>query len=227
MKISTVVCTSNERDTILGRLEQLWGAAPEGWQVEVVVVDNHSTDGTREVLAGLEAANLQVIYQRRRRSAGACWRVAIAHLSGQYVWFDRATPGDAAVLAGLLAEVDDEAVAIYSAPPEGPDKRDGVTRLVNALFGGGLDDVLGASKLVRTDVLKALNVWGEGIALEASITAALLRARLAIRQVPVAGHAAWQPTSSEWLAAVGAVLSARVDPSPVWKRGRRATLSDT
>ena len=227
MKVSTVVCTSNERETILGRLERLWGAAPEGWQVEVVVVDNYSTDGTRDALRGLEAASLQVIYQRRRQSPGACWRSAITHLSGEYVWFDRTLSGDATVLAGLLAEVDDEAAAIYSAPPEKPGKRDGVTRLVNALFGGDLDDVLGASKLVRADVLKALNVWGDGISLEASITVALLRARLAIQQVPVAGHVPWQPTTSEWLAAVGAVLSARVDPSPVWKRGRRGTLSDT
>jgi hypothetical protein len=76
-------------------------------------------------------------------------------------------------------------------------------------------------------VLKALNVWGDGIALEASITVGLLRAGLAIRQVPLAGHGARQPTAPEWLAAVGMVLSARVDPSPIWKRGRRVLLSDT
>ena len=51
MKVSTIVCAGDERDPILERLERLWSAAPDGWQVEVVVI---STDGACDVLRDLE-----------------------------------------------------------------------------------------------------------------------------------------------------------------------------
>jgi glycosyltransferase involved in cell wall biosynthesis len=228
MKLSIVVCVRNQRDTILSTLDRLWTVAANGWEIEVVVVDSHSTDGTRDLLRSLDTANLQVIYQPQWQQRGACWRAALPHLSGDYVLF-RANPTGPALadLDSLLASVEDNSVAIYSAPPvdEGARfKRDAVTRLLNTLFDGDLSDVLGASKLVQAAILKALNLSGSGMGLEIDLTIKLLRAGLEIRQVPTETQAQLSKIGRrERLAALGAVLSARLDPSPVWKPGQRPT----
>ncbi len=51
MKLSVIVCVFNERETILELLERVQMAElGPGWEREVIVVDNCSTDGTRELL---------------------------------------------------------------------------------------------------------------------------------------------------------------------------------
>lgn len=224
MKLSIILCAHNWRDTILSTLNRLWEAAPAGWQVEAIVIDNHSTDGTRDMLQGLEMANLQVIYQPRRQREGACWRAAAVHLSGDYVLIDRLlperTPTD---LAPLLAEARRGAVAVYTAPPgepDAPENRDLTTRLVNALFGGDLRDVLGGSKLIRGDVAKALNLHGDGPSFDIALTTKLLRARIKIQQVTLEGHTR-TPKKRIGASALWTLLSARLGLSPIWKAGQR------
>ncbi|MEK7277428.1 MAG: glycosyltransferase, partial [Chloroflexota bacterium] len=66
MKLSVIVCAYNERDTILTALERIQ-AVDFGADVttEIIVVDNCSTDGTRELLQTVTASNVKAIYQPR------------------------------------------------------------------------------------------------------------------------------------------------------------------
>ena len=51
MKLSIIICAYNERATILDAIDQAHAVdLGAGWQKEIIVVDNFSTDGTRDLL---------------------------------------------------------------------------------------------------------------------------------------------------------------------------------
>ncbi len=63
MRLSIIVCVYNERDTVLMVLERIQAVDfGPGVETEIIVVDNCSTDGTRDLLQTLTAPNLKVIY---------------------------------------------------------------------------------------------------------------------------------------------------------------------
>src|SRR5258708_36711006 len=91
MKLSIFVCAYNERATILTLLERVQAVDfGPGVETEILVVDNCSTDGTRELLQTLSAPNLQVIYQARNMGKGLSIRTAIEHRTGDYGWIQDA-----------------------------------------------------------------------------------------------------------------------------------------
>ena len=85
MKLSIIVCAYNERDTILTVLERIQ-AVDFGPEVatEIIVVDNCSTDGTRELLKGVTASNVRVILQPRNMGKGMSIRMAVEAMTGEY-----------------------------------------------------------------------------------------------------------------------------------------------
>ena len=88
MKLSVIVCVFNERETILELLERVQQAElGAGWEREVIVVDNHSTDGTAELLqqyTGTLRSNLTVVLQAENRGKGNSVRTAIPLCSGDF-----------------------------------------------------------------------------------------------------------------------------------------------
>jgi len=87
MKLSIIVCTFNEKDTIRELIRRAQHAVlPDGWDREIFVVDNLSTDGTREQLAELEdAESLYVIYQTVNKGKSHSVRRAIPLCTGDLI----------------------------------------------------------------------------------------------------------------------------------------------
>ena len=85
MKLSIIVCAYNERDTILTVLERIQAVAfgPDV-QTEIIVVDNCSTDGTRDLLQAVTAPNVCVILQPRIMGKGMSVRTAVEAMTGDY-----------------------------------------------------------------------------------------------------------------------------------------------
>ncbi|HEC36368.1 MAG TPA: glycosyltransferase family 2 protein, partial [Anaerolineae bacterium] len=89
MRLSIIVCVYNERDTILTVLDRVRAVdLGPGWEKEIIVVDNFSTDGTRELLQGLNLPDVQVIFHSRNMGKGTSVRTAIPHCTGDYsiIW---------------------------------------------------------------------------------------------------------------------------------------------
>ncbi|SVD23245.1 uncharacterized protein METZ01_LOCUS376099, partial [marine metagenome] len=85
MIISIVVCAFNERDTILDVLQGIQDIDfGSGWSKEIIVVDNCSTDGTREILKDGLWPNTKIIFNSSNLGKSASIRVAIDALSGDY-----------------------------------------------------------------------------------------------------------------------------------------------
>src|SRR5207253_2031480 len=81
-KISVVIPVFNERHWI-GEILRRVQAVPI--PKEIVVVDDFSTDGTRELLKGLEGDNVRVVYQPCNQGKGAALREGFRHVTGDIV----------------------------------------------------------------------------------------------------------------------------------------------
>ena len=86
MKLSVIICVHNEKDTILEIVRRVRSATlPTSWTTEIFIVDNLSTDGTRDLLQGLEPAqDVQVIYQTVNFGKSHSGRKVIPLCSGDY-----------------------------------------------------------------------------------------------------------------------------------------------
>ncbi|MBN2021542.1 MAG: UDP-N-acetylglucosamine 2-epimerase (non-hydrolyzing) [Pirellulales bacterium] len=81
--LSVVVPIFNERDTLAEILRQI-RAVPI--PKEIILVDDGSTDGTRELLAALEGEpDLRIIHHPRNRGKGAALRTGFGHVQGDVV----------------------------------------------------------------------------------------------------------------------------------------------
>src|SRR5258706_16344171 len=199
MKLSIFVCAYNERATILGLLERVQAVdfGPEV-DTEIIVVDNCSTDGTRELLQTVRAPNLQVIYQPRNMGKGMSVRTAIEHMTGDYgVIQDADLEYHPDQLPKLLVEaLKYDAPAVFGSRVLGGHARYkyryaylGVrvmTKITNRMFGSRLTDVATAIKMVRGDVFKSLNLVCTGFDLDFELVDKILLAGHTIREVAIA-----------------------------------------
>jgi len=198
MKLSIIICVYNEKDSILPVLERVHQAPLRpGWDREVIVVDNASTDGTQDLLHNIGYDDTQVVFQPRNMGKGTSIRTAIPLCTGDYAFIQDADfeydPNDYPLFLER-AEVDrpaaifgsrtlgGRAIYKYAANYWGVRFLTGVT---NLLYGGHLTDVATASKMVRADILRRLRLTGSGFDLDFELSDKLLRAGYEIVEVPI------------------------------------------
>jgi dolichol-phosphate mannosyltransferase len=198
MKLSIIICVYNECDTILTVLDSVQAVdlGPD-WDKEIIVVDNFSTDGTRELLQGLDLPGAQVIFHPRNLGKGASVRTAIAHCTGDYAIIqDADLEYDPAEYPLFLERIANEhPAAIFGSRTLGGRMVTkyvanylGVrflTGLTNLFYGARLTDVATAAKMVRGDVLRSLNLVESGFDLDFELTDKILRAGHEIVEIPI------------------------------------------
>lgn len=197
MKLSVIICAYNERDTVLTVLKRVQAVQlGSRWEKEVIIVDNFSTDGTREILQTIDAPNVKVILHPRNLGKGASVRTAIRHCTGDYAVIQDADleydPADYPLYVEQIAQR--RPAAIYGsrtlggrATYEYVTNYLGVrflTWLTNLLYGARLTDVATGAKMVRLDVLESLHLTGSGFDLDFELTDKILRAGYEIVEIP-------------------------------------------
>ncbi len=201
MKLSVIMSAYNERDTILTALERVKAVEIEK---EIIIVDNCSSDGTRELLQQINDDDIRVIFQPENLGKGTSIKTAIPYCTGDYTIIQDADleydPQDWHKLVDLALEKHLDAVygsrvldgpkAIYTHFYWGVSF---LTFLINLLFGANLTDSATACKMVRTSVLKKLKLTCAGFDLDFELTNKLLKNGYRIVEVPVS----YQPRSFE------------------------------
>jgi dolichol-phosphate mannosyltransferase len=198
MKLSIIVCTYNEQPTIATVLERIQAVDfGEDVETEILVVDNGSTDGTREILRTVTAPNITVIYQPQNMGKGMSIRTGFERMTGDYgVIQDADLEYHPNELPKLLVEaLKHDAPAVFGSRVMGGHAKYkyayayfGVrvmSKLTNRMFGSRLSDVATAIKMVRADVFRSLNLVCTGFDLDFELVDKILLAGHKIREVPI------------------------------------------
>jgi glycosyltransferase involved in cell wall biosynthesis len=186
----------NERLRLERAIDALF-AANVADDFELLIVDDGSTDGTRGILQkGTWPAEVRVLYHDRNRGKGAAIRTALAEARGTYTTIMDADleyePTDIPALLGPLRNGDAQAVygtrgfqshSAYSFWYVVGNRA--VTFAANLLYNSWVSDMMTGQKAMPTEIFRSLELRERGFAIEAEITARLLRRGIRIYEVPV------------------------------------------
>ena len=196
MKLSVLVPVYNEVATIARVVSRVRSVPVE---LEIVCVDDGSTDGTRDVLRELHASGAVdvLVLQERNGGKGVAVRSALAHATGDVaVIQDADLEYDPHDLPRLLQPIaDGRADAVFGSRFLGETHRvlyfwhrvgNGVLTLAsNMLTDLNLTDMETCYKMVRTELLKSLPLRARRFGIEPELTARLAQSRARIYEVPV------------------------------------------
>jgi len=191
-----VVPAFNEVATIEAALRQLRRIP---LRLEVIAVDDASTDGTGPILDRLAEEGLvqRVIHHAANRGKGAAFRSGIAAATGQVIVpQDADLEYDPAELPQLLGPIrDGRADAVYGSRFQGGPHRvlffwhsvgnRALTLVSNMFTNLNLTDMETGYKLVRADLLKRLPLTAERFGIEVELTARLVQAGARIWELPI------------------------------------------
>jgi glycosyltransferase involved in cell wall biosynthesis len=195
--LSIIVPVYNEVGTIRAVLDRLL-AIDLPIAREILIVDDGSTDGTREALAQAETHGLavQMIYAGRNGGKGSAVRLGLSRATGTIVAIqDADLELDPSQLGELVAPiVRRETMVVYGSRflgqvPDGPWLTIAANRLLtgltNLLYGSALTDMETCYKMMRIEVARSLALTAQRFDIEPEITSRLLRRGHAIRELPV------------------------------------------
>jgi dolichol-phosphate hexosyltransferase len=186
----------NERDTLASAVKEVLNVTFP-CDVELVVVDDGSTDGTRELYRPLgDDPRISVHMHERNRGKGAAIRTAAAAASGDYVIMcDADLEYSPAEIPSLLAPViAGDAEVVYGTRTFGSHNaysyayvlgNKGVTTFANVLFNCYISDLETCFKLIPTALYRDLGIRETGFGMEAEVTGKLLRRGIRPYEVPI------------------------------------------
>jgi glycosyltransferase involved in cell wall biosynthesis len=200
---------------------------------EIVIVDDGSTDGTREKLGAMPlAADVTVVFHERNCGKGAAIRTALEYARGEYVLIqDSDLEYDPQDYPALLAPLKiGDANVVYGVRPDRPERglrfflgAKLLTHLVNLLYRAGIHDEATCYKVFRRSLIAQVSLDCRRFEFCPEVTAKLCRMGEKIAEVPIryaprsAGEGKKIRHSDGWLA-IWTLLRFRFSRSACWRR---------
>jgi glycosyltransferase involved in cell wall biosynthesis len=202
VKLSVVIPVFNEASTVEGLLARVLAVDAEGVEKEIVVVDDASSDGTPEVLAGLDGRDgVRVLTHEVNQGKGAALATGFAAATGDVVLIQDADleydPGEYPKL--LQPILDGRADVVYGSRFAGSDAHRVLyfwhsvgnrflTLLSNAFTNLNLSDMETCYKVFRREVLENLRIEEARFGFEPEITAKIAAGRWRVYEVGISYH---------------------------------------
>jgi glycosyltransferase involved in cell wall biosynthesis len=213
--LSILMPIYNESATAAIAIEQVLEAELPIDEFELIIVDDASTDGTREWLQAQDWPDrVKLLLHDRNRGKGAAIATALREAGGTYATImDADLEYDPQQIAPLLRPLlEGEAEAVYGV--RGFEAHSAfsfwyvlgnksVTMALNVLFNAWLSDIMTCMKILPTALWRQLALRERGFAFEAEITARLLNAGVRIYEVPITYQARSREAGKKLTAADG------------------------
>ncbi len=199
MKLSVLVPVYNEAATVSAAIARIL-AVEYPCEVEVVIVNDGSTDTTRELLDAVDDPRVRVLHQPANKGKGAAIRVASTSATGDYfIICDADLEYAPEEIPSLLVPVlSGEATVVYGTRSFGSHTaysfwyvlgNKAVTMATNVLFDCWLSDIETCFKLIPAEVYRSLDIRSAGFGMEAEVTAKLLNTGVRPFEVPISYRA--------------------------------------
>ena len=194
MKISVVVPVYNEKNTIreiVRRIQQV------SFEKEIIIVDDYSTDGTREILKGMEGNTLKILFHDKNQGKGATLKTGFQEVTGDIVIIQDAdleyNPQEYQILIQPI--LDGKADAVYGSRFLACPHRvllfwhyvgnKFLTTLSNVFTNLNLTDMETCYKVFKASLLKKMEIKSKRFGFEPEITAKLAKLKCRIYEVPI------------------------------------------
>jgi dolichol-phosphate hexosyltransferase len=168
---------------------------------ELIVVDDGSTDGTREILESREwPSEVRVVFHDANQGKGAAVRTALGHATHDYaaifdadleysakdlaLVLEPLVAGEASVVFGTRAWTSQSSFSFWYVMGN-----KSVTFATNLLYNCWISDVMTCYKAMRTELFRSLPLREKGFAIEPEIAARVLRSGERIHEVPISYRA--------------------------------------
>ena len=192
--LSVIMPVFNEKDTVREILRRVRNTPHEK---EIIIVDDFSTDGTREILREVKGEDVRVLFHEQNMGKGAAIRTAQSHVRGEIAIIQDADleydPADYDVLLQPILE--GFADVVYGSRfIGGPHRvllfwhRLGNTLLTffsNMLTNLDLTDMETGYKAIRSEVFKKIRIKSNRFGIEPELTAKLARMKVRIFETSI------------------------------------------
>jgi len=198
MKLSVVMPVYNEIQTIREIIKRVQKVRIEK---ELILVDDYSTDGTKEYLQTLQGDSIKVCFHDYNQGKGAALQTGFKHVSGDVVVIQDADleydPEEYHLLIRPI--LDDRADVVYGSRfLTGAEHRvllfwhslgnKFLTFLSNMFTDLNLSDMETCYKMFRADVLKKISIEQKGFGFEPEFTVKVAKAKCRIYEVGISYH---------------------------------------
>ncbi|MFN0071010.1 MAG: glycosyltransferase family 2 protein [Chloroflexota bacterium] len=216
LKLSIVIPAYNERDTVEKLLDQVKAVPLDDIEKEIVVVDDGSTDGTRDILRQrADAGEILLFLQPYNQGKGAAVREGLRQASGDILLIQDADleydPADYPIL--LKPILTGKADVVYGSRFLGEHKamyfwhsvgNQFLTLVTNILFDSTLTDMETCYKVFTSEIARKVKLKSDRWGFDPEITASILKLGYRIYEVPIsyAGREYWEGKKIGWRDAV-------------------------
>lgn len=196
MKLSIIIPVYNEKNTIKEIIRRVRSVQLDNIEKEIIVVDDKSTDGTREILKMEEDSGLRVLYHPKNQGKGASIRTGLKYATGDLIVIQDADleydPEDYHKLIGPILK--SKAQVVYGSRFTGEHRNmffwhyignRFLSLVTDLLYNTTLSDMETGYKLFTKEAVDGITIKSDRFNFEPEITAKILKKGIRIYEVPI------------------------------------------
>lgn len=196
MKLSIIVPVYNEEKTVKEIIRRVM-AVPLSIEKEIIIVDDFSTDSTKEILKKIDNKNINIVYHSKNQGKGSAIRTGIKYTTGDIIIIQDAdleyNPEEYPKLIQPILDGKTKVVygSRYKGKITGPNLLSHLygnkllTFITKLLYFQNISDMETCYKVLKKEVLNNINLKAKRFDFEPEITAKIIKKGFKIYEVPI------------------------------------------